>query len=158
MGAPESILMDDKRVSGQHSRYRMFDEFNERDQSKLFQSLGLLGFFRRKNLPDIGFDAASVIVLVGQRQSEGKTTTYEQWQKMLGLKADASAKVCEELGLPFKLKARGKTGAIAGEIELPQECGVLVVKGCGDENTEVSLSMEGKKLIEDLMRLSVFKE
>ncbi len=154
MGAPEPILMDDKRVSGQHSRYRMFDEFNERDQSKLFQSLGLLGFFRRKNMPDIGFDAASVIVLVGQRQSEGKTTTYEQWQKMLGLKAEASAKVCEELGLPFKLKARGKTSVV----DLPQECGVLVVKGCGDENTEISLSVEGKKLIEDLMRLSVFRE
>lgn len=154
MGAPEPILMDDKRVSGQHSRYRMFDEFNERDQTKLFQSLGLLGFFRRKNMPDIGFDAASVIVLVGQRQSEGKATTYEQWQKMLGLKAEASTKVCEELGIPFKLKTRNKPGVV----DLPQDCGIFVVKGCGDESTELSLNLEGKKLIEDLMRLSVFKE
>ncbi|MDX1670416.1 MAG: hypothetical protein R3194_13420, partial [Limnobacter sp.] len=83
MGAIESTFTEEQRTSGLHSRYRLFDEFNERDQTKIFQAMGFLGFFRRNGLTDLSFESACVLLAVAQRQSEGKPTSYDQWQRIL---------------------------------------------------------------------------
>ncbi|HEY1057468.1 hypothetical protein NQT62_13935 [Limnobacter humi] len=160
-GTPESNeqLAADQRISGLRSRYRYFDEFNERDQTKLFQVMGLLGFFRRKGLPELGFESAMVMLLVAQRQSEGKTTTHAQWQTILGLKGDAAARVALELGFAMKPVRSGKN-ADRGDthaLTIPAH-GLLQLLGSGDEHTELQLTASGKKVIEDLTRLSVFKD
>ncbi|WP_370264050.1 hypothetical protein [Limnobacter sp.] len=151
---------DELRTSGLRSRYRMFDEFNEKDQTKLFQVMGLLGFFRRKSLPRMGFESACVLLLVAQRQSEGKTTTHSQWQKMLGLKGDDIQTVFKELGFPTvgysKASKPGSDGTHHQMVET--ENGLFRLQGKGPEEVVVSLTLEGKQTIEELSRLLIFKD
>jgi hypothetical protein len=147
----------ERRVSGLHSRYRMFDEFNESDQAKLFQAMGLMGFFRRKNLPDIGFDSASVLLLIAQRQSENKETTLLQWQKILGMKAEQATAVCEELGFPAPPTGRKKQGIISLNAGCTTANQLFTLTQRADDMA-ISLTTQGKQLVEELLRLSIFKD
>ncbi|HEX4843661.1 MAG TPA: hypothetical protein VFV57_08310 [Limnobacter sp.] len=155
----DTLPDDETRVSGLRSRYRMFDEFNERDQTKLFQVLGLLGFFRRKSLPRMGFESASVMLLVAQRQSEGKTTTHSQWQKMLGLKGEDIQTVFKELGFPTVGYAKSSKGSASDHMHVVDtENGLFRLQGKVLEDVVVSLTLEGKQAIEELTRLLIFKD
>ena len=150
---------DDLRVSGLRSRYRMFDEFNERDQTKLFLVMGLLGFFRRKGMPRMGFESACVMLLVAQRQSEGKTTTHSQWQKMLGLKGDDIQTVFRELGFTTVGCAKTSQGSTSEHTHVVRtENGLFRLQGKVQDDVVVSLTLEGKQTIEDLTRLLIFKD
>lgn len=156
----KAIRGNELRLSGLRSRYRMFDEFNERDQSKLFQVMGLLGFFRRKGLPRMGFESASVLLLVAQRQSENKTTTHTQWQKMLGLKGEDVQTVFKELGFPtVGYTKAGKTDDRArSDFVVDTENGLFRLEGRVLDDVMISLTLEGKQTIEELTRLLIFKD
>lgn len=151
----EPVAELEAKKSNRGSAYRSFENFDDRDESKVLKAMAFCSYFRNFDLQNMPMQSVSMFCYIAYQQIKGYPCDVEGFRKTIGLKKSPMYEYMQELGeIPAALMEAENISSVKKLI--PENLIEFYSDPKWPGKHFLRLSKKGIEIIEEISRMTMF--